>query len=328
PNYLDGRIALRHTYYYSVTAVDSAGNEGEPSSQVHFLYTDITPPQPPSGLKAFVENRIVHLSWTAPPDRDLLGYRISRAYSDSTFFPIRQDMIRETFIEDPGPVETGLEPGRRYFYSVKAVDSLYYDSDPAGIWIAVPDDRPPSPPGQVTVKNVLGRHLEVSWNASPSGDVEKYRLMRRIEDDEKDLGTFGKLARAYTDRQVQKGRSAVYIVTAVDTAGNESAPSKSHPERLRDFSPPPGPRYVAAYLLEQGVRVKWDPIGSYDLSGYNVYRSDLPTGIGIKVNTEPLQAVEMLDEQGSSASWYWVKAVDTSGNESEKSRAVSPETKK
>ncbi len=215
-----------------------------------------------------------------------------------------------------------MQAGRSYFYAVKAVDSLANTSQTVGIWVAIPDDEPPSSPGQVTVHNRHGRYLEISWNPSPSRDVSKYCLVRIVRGSETEIGCFPQILRTFRDDSVMAGQTVVYSVTAVDSAGNISEPKFSYPETLRDFDPPPFPRFVEAALVDQQVVVQWDPVGASDLAGYYVYRSDLPTGVGQRVNTLPLQGKSLIDPDGTTAHWYWVTAVDLSGNQGNKSKAV------
>ena len=320
--FTDSSIVYKHTYYYAVIAVDSAGNESRPSEHAHVLATDTTPPEAPTGLAARVSNRTVALVWHPVTDNDLSGYRVSRSMNERSFFPINQDLLQDTSYLDLGPKEKTLEPGRRYFYAVKAVDSLSNTSDAAGIWITIPDDDPPSPPGQVTVRNQHGRFLEVSWNPSPSRDVAQYSVVRIFQNEEQEIGTYPRQICRIQDDSLAMGQSVQYGVTTIDTAGNKSERKLSYPEILRDYDPPPGPRFVEAALIDHTVKIQWDPVGSFDIAGYNVYRSGLPTGVGEKVNATIVQDNVFTDPEGQKEHWYWVKVVDHSGNESEKSAAV------
>ncbi|MBN2415224.1 hypothetical protein JXO52_05255 [bacterium] len=321
--FTDAGIVYRHTYYYTIVAVDSAGNESQPSEVVHALATDTTPPDPPSGLTAVVKDRAVTLSWRPVADSDLSGYRVSRSMNDETFFPIHEGCITDTTCFDSGPEGKTLEPGRHYYYAVKAVDSLDHSSEAAGIWVVVPDDDPPLPPGQVVAENQHGRRLIVSWSPSPSRDVDRYRVVRLAGESERELGVLSGDTRVFQDDSVSLGETVLYGVTAVDTAGNESERKWSYPEARRDFDPPPATRFIEAAWIDSAVTVQWDPVGAADLAGYNVYRSGLPTGVGEKLNSTPLQATVFTDAAGTAGQWYWVTSVDNSGNESAKSVPVA-----
>ena len=115
----------------------------------------------------------------------------------------------------------------------------------------------------------------------------------------------------------------MYGVAAVDTAGNVSRASVSDPVTLRDYDSPTAPAFVTAALTDNGVRIRWEPVGDFDLAGYNVYRGDLPTSVGEKLNTELIRNTRWIDAEGQLGHWYWVRSVDTSGNESRKSEPVN-----
>ncbi len=56
-----------------------------------------------------------------------------------------------------------------------------------------------------------------------------------------------------------------------------------------------------------------------DLAGYNVYRSNIPTGVFQRVGTVPAATLTFTDPQGKAGLFYHIKAVDRSGNESRRS---------
>jgi hypothetical protein len=74
-------------------------------------------------------------------------------------------------------------------------------------------------------------------------------------------------------------------------------------------------------MNENGVIITWERVIDFDLVGYNIYRSNLPTGVYIKVNSGAVHELKYFDSEGNSNSWYKIKSVDTSGNES---RATTP----
>ncbi len=110
-------------------------------------------------------------------------------------------------------------------------------------------------------------------------------------------------------------------MTAIDEAGNVSAPALSSPISVRDGEAPRVVRNVQAVAQADGVLVAWEPVPSEDLAGYRVLRSSIATGqydvvkeMSIGAPGVPLQ---WTDSAGRAGMWYRVVAVDTSGNESE-----------
>jgi hypothetical protein len=91
---------------------------------------------------------------------------------------------------------------------------------------------------------------------------------------------------------------------------------------MTDFDAPAAVRNVQAQAQpEQGVRIRWEAVSADDVAGYQVYRTpEIPTGVYEPVQEELVSGTEMTDPQGEAGMWYRVRAVDSSGNESQMSQ--------
>jgi fibronectin type 3 domain-containing protein len=92
------------------------------------------------------------------------------------------------------------------------------------------DKYPPSAPASITIAAAPGR-LSLFFPANPERDVAGYLIYRSTDASlQKDRWT--KLFDAptprttYQDEAVESGRRYYYYLTAVDAAGNQSAPSE------------------------------------------------------------------------------------------------------
>ncbi|MCX7570312.1 fibronectin type III domain-containing protein [Tumebacillus sp. DT12] len=101
------------TYVYTVTAVDTSGNESEASSPAPETPRDLTAPAAPAGLTATAGNGSVTLAWSANGETDLAGYYI---WQDGV-------KINSTPITDTSFVVTGLTNGWSYTFAISAVDA-------------------------------------------------------------------------------------------------------------------------------------------------------------------------------------------------------------
>lgn len=322
-SFVDSTARQGVVHYYAVTAVDLAGSESTHSDRAYALVTDKTPPQPPQYLITEVVNQTVHLHWPPSVDGDIKGYQVRRGRSEKAAFLISPLLLADTSYIDRGDSSHSLTAGGRHFYSVVALDTLSLQSKATGAWVTLPDVEAPLPPGKVIARNHLGREIQITWNASQSVDVAMYQLSRLADRDTTVLDTIqASEKRYYRDVSMVKGAAAAYCVTAIDTAGNRSVPSISDPVLLRDFDPPTTPAHVTAVLGKSSVHIAWEPAGDFDLAGYNVYRSTLPTGVMTKLNDKPLTALEFVDASGRLNNWYCIRSVDTSGNEGAPSQAV------
>jgi fibronectin type 3 domain-containing protein len=123
-SYTDTAVTPGTTYYYVVTAVDASGNQSAASTAVPATppAPDTTPPGAPTGLGAVVNGPNVDLTWVAPGDADLVGYRVYRAVGSSvptTGTPLSGPAL----LTGTAYTDTTAVPGTTYSYVVVAVDT-------------------------------------------------------------------------------------------------------------------------------------------------------------------------------------------------------------
>jgi fibronectin type 3 domain-containing protein len=311
-------------YFFRIVAVDTTGNESRPSNSISTLPVDRTPPAPPTALRArVVTGRKLQVDWTRSPSVDVLGYYVYRGEVGAEATRITRDVLPANSILDFGPDSIGLRPGRRYRVTVSAVDGSFNESTRAQLELLVPDDDPPGPPTGFHATNVLGRRVDIAWSASAAADVRAYLLEKR------DTGSTRirmrevpvTAPREVRDTNVVHGRSYVYFLTAIDSAGNRSTAAVDS-LRFGDPTPPPAPRNAYARRDSSGVTVRWERVIDAELAGYVVYRSDSETGVYAKVTPAAVNALQWIDRRATGSAWYQVRAVDRSGNESAPSPSV------
>ena len=77
-SYTDTTAVTGTRYYYAVSAVDAAGNEGAKSPEATAIATDDLAPATPTGLAAVGGTKRVDLTWSANTEPDLAGYDVYR----------------------------------------------------------------------------------------------------------------------------------------------------------------------------------------------------------------------------------------------------------
>jgi hypothetical protein len=112
-------------------------------------------------------------------------------------------------------------PGSLAAYSAMGADPYFQPAD------GLPDDtQPPSPPAGPQASPGNPGEIRLSWRPAAEPDVAVYRVYRQAAD-----GSWPATEIAhpedpeYTDAGLTAGVSPRYRITAVDAAGNESAPS-------------------------------------------------------------------------------------------------------
>ena len=176
---------------------------------------DRTPPAAPTGLTAGVPTGTsVGLTWTAATDNiAVTGYDVLRdgvvvGSSTTTSFS-----------------DSGLTAGTTYGYAVRAKDAagnLSALSSPVSVTTPTPDTTPPSVPTGLAASGTTWTGTTLTWAAATDNvGVAGYRVRRD-----------GVLVGSPTGATLQvTGLTAAttysFTVSAVDTAGNESAPSEA-----------------------------------------------------------------------------------------------------
>ena len=322
PEWTDTLVRGREVYAYRVRAVDAAGLAGMPSNPTTTRALDLRPPTAPTQLVAtLLPGHRVRLAWRAVPDRDVRGYEVRRAeQGDTVFARLTGIPLGGTVYVDSGYEGNTLEPGRRYVWRVVAVDSSANVSSAAEAALQLVDDEAPEAPRSLLVRNHLGRHVEVTFTASPSIDVARYVVERRVDGAAPVVVATVTDGRGFVvrDTTATKGRLARWAVVPVDSAGNRGAVIVDT-LTFRDVTRPPAPRRVTAVRVAGATTVKWERVVSRDLRGYVVYRAERTDGPRTRLTAAPVTALEFVDRAGSATSRYVVRAVDASGNESDES---------
>jgi hypothetical protein len=179
----------------------------------------VPPPQKPAELRPELVPTGVKLTWTAPGSR----FRILRRGPGETGF------IPVATVEAHEWTDTSTEYGKQYSYIVQTVvetgEGPEAESEPsAPVAITPKDIFPPAAPAGLRIA-VAPDSLELTWDRNTEPDLAGYRVYRAPAG-----GQFEKIADigqipAYSDHNVEHGKTYRYEVAAVDAAGNESARS-------------------------------------------------------------------------------------------------------
>ena len=128
-SFTDAGIEWEKTYDYraeTVTVITADDNteaqiEGDDTREIKVFAHDVFPPAIPSGLQAVAsgpgQKPFVDLVWAPVSDIDLDGYNVYRHEEGSAPVKVNTELVRA-----PAYRDANLTTGKRYFYSVSAVD--------------------------------------------------------------------------------------------------------------------------------------------------------------------------------------------------------------
>ena len=329
PEFVDTTVRGIAPYFYRIVARDQSGNESAPSNAVEALPVDHTPPVLPGLVRVEATGRRVIVRWRPSSSTDLQGYYVYRSDSGPgrVGAKLNGTPIRDTVFVDSS---ASVRPGHHYVMSVTAVDSAENESGKVSAAVAIRDDAPPPAVAGLMVEDRGGRYVDVRWSASEALDVAGYEVSRTAltgrtvaDSAPRNLGHLtGAPPYQLRDTTAIRGRTYLYRVVTIDSAGNRSAAAV---DTLRFTRPtlPPAPRHVAVRItVGAGVTVLWERVADPELAGYRVYRSTLPTGVRTLVGATGAGVTSLADLAGGPTFYYLVRAVDQSGNESAASPAV------
>jgi fibronectin type 3 domain-containing protein len=214
PSYTDVTVSNGTTYYYVVSADNSAGDSAN-STQASVTPdpTVVTPPAP-MGLTATAGNAQVTLNWSA--SGGATGYHVKR--STTSGGPYTQVAAPGS----PGFTDTSVSDGTTYYYVVSALDSAGESANSAEVSAlpVAPTSIPPAPTG---LSATPGSGL-VTLGWSLSNGATSYHVKRATTSGGPYTQIGAPTSAAYSDTSVTPGTPYYYVVSALDSAG-ESANS-------------------------------------------------------------------------------------------------------
>ncbi len=127
-SFIDTGIEWEKSYQYWIVPVTlwQDGNrkgeiEGDDSPVADVLAHDSFPPANPSGVEAVYSavapNSFIDITWTGNSEPDVAGYNVYRHLENEQPVKINSDLVKTPRFADPN-----VQPGRKYFYAITAVD--------------------------------------------------------------------------------------------------------------------------------------------------------------------------------------------------------------
>jgi hypothetical protein len=128
-SFLDQNFEWENTYFYHgavVSVMETAGKpalevEGDDTPEVKVFAHDVFPPAVPSGVQAVFsgvgQQAFIDLVWAPVADSDLDGYNVYRHEEGGAAVKVNRELVKTPAFRD-----VQVASGKKYFYSVSAVD--------------------------------------------------------------------------------------------------------------------------------------------------------------------------------------------------------------
>ncbi|MFD5860972.1 PA14 domain-containing protein [Streptomyces chartreusis] len=316
-SYTDTPPPTGQTYYYEIRAADRAGNESTGTADQPVSTPDRTAPATPSGVAATSAQPGIKVSWNAVPGAT--EYLVHRRWEWDGEDPV----VRVAKVTATSWLDTTARENLEYSYWVTAVDTVGNASAKSpGVYVARGDWAPSAPIG-VTATTTSGG-VALTWKPATTPvteDLSRFRIYRN--------GRFVEELRAgqtsYTDSNVRHSTSYAFTVTAVDTLGQESAPSAP----ATGTAPATGLAPAAVSGLSGAmdgydIELRWQRGTEEDIDRYVIHRGKLVDGVWEYEEWSEVMSHwqdgptmyyshEIYDLQGADVRWA-VVAEDSAGN--------------
>ncbi len=311
----------------------SAVREVENFLGVQVLTADPSPPGALGDVSATIDPNDVRVGWSAPSS-GAAGYIISRKIHlwDQPYREIARTSMKivynpDTYFYDPF---SGLVPGMRYTYRVKAIDNLgntgswsYSNTITAPTKETIPQEPVPGPPTNVRVTKGP-RYVRVGWSA-PSTGATKYQIYRRIARHGYEYARIATTSDTYFYELLaglNPGTEYYYRVKAVNSLGdagpwsNYGAIITPKQETISPTAIPGRPTNVRVTMGPRYIRVGWSP-PSTGATKYHIYRLIGRDGNKLTriATTSEIYFYELVAGLNPGTTYYYrVKAVNSLGD--------------
>jgi fibronectin type 3 domain-containing protein len=202
------------TYFYVVSAVNSAGESANSSEASAKPAAPAQAPNAPTALMATAGNAQVSLSWSA--SATATSYNVKRSTTSGGPYTKISSPSTTNFID------TGLANGITYFYVVSAVNSTgeSANSTQTSATPAAPTQPPATPSGLTATAG--NAQIALTWTAT-SG-AASYHVKRSTTTGGPYTQIAAPTAASFTDTGLTNGTTYFYVVSALNSVG-ESANS-------------------------------------------------------------------------------------------------------
>jgi len=320
-SYTDTTASASTKYYYSVQALDSAGDLSPMSTTV----TVTTPglPATPTGLTATASSTTkVTLSWNAAASGGL-PIQYYYLYRGTTASLMTQLAITQNLTY----TDTTVTSGAKYYYGVEAADTGM-DFSPLSPAVSVTVPTAPGAPTNLVATPQTTTKTSLAWSASVSGGlaVQHYYVYRGTST--ANLSQIATITTtSYTDTTGTPATTYYYAVQAADTGGDLSPMSTT--VKATTLALPAAPTNVAVTAVSKAeASLTWTAAKSgMPLASYSIYRGTSASNLTL-LKTVAATAVSSLDYPVSAGTTYYygITAKDTGGNVSPMSTVVSVTT--
>ena len=226
--------------------------------------------------------------------------------------------------------DDSLQENTTYEYQLSGVDFFGYETQRSASFFGYIKDRTPPARPHLKLDSVYLLNVYMSYTPVPDSDMKGYYIYRSTTSEglNQRLTTlpFNTTTNTLVD-DVAKPSPYYYFISAIDTAGNETA-SERIIANVEDVFEPEKPVFISAKGDTGMIRLTWKANNEPDLWGYYVYRGIHGSNMNtiVLLNKDPYTFTSYTDTINRAAKnkfFYAIRAVDSSYNRSVYSDTLS-----
>jgi len=329
PNYQVNGLANGVRYYFSVRAMDNAGNASglaiERSAVPNGVIPDTTPPAIPVNPMTVTGNQTITVSWSPNIEADLWHYNLRYGTSPGVYgAAINAGSVANYQI-------INLTNGVIYYIVITAVDTANnesgYSVEVTGVPSPMAGPGDTTPPGAPTAVTAVGRNgsVDLGWTNPVTSDFWGVKLFIGTSSGSSNVDIQNLGNRSTYSVALTNGVTYYFSLTAYDTSINESGHS------MEVFATPatsgggggPAPTNLAGSSTSSGTAtLSWNTAGSPFLG--TVIYVGYESGVEFRhVDANNLSSLTIAGLDSGRMTYFWAKAYDCCGGESGVSNEVS-----
>ena len=327
-SYTDSGLANGKTYFYKVTAANSAGESAQSNEASAIPKAPATVPSAPTNLVATAESQSqISLSWQPPSSNgnsDITGYMVERSTNSGTTW---SEIVPNTGSNATSFSDPGLAAGTTYSYRVSAINSVG-TSPPSNVSSATTASSTagiPSPPTGLVATPASYSQINLSWVA-PSSDggyaISGYVIERSANGGSTwsavvpDTGT---TTTSFSDSGLAAGKTYLYRVSATNSMG-ASLPSNVASATTLVTAPSSPTNLSATAVSSSEIDLSWVSPGwngGASVTGYMIERSTDGGSTWSKLVSDTESAGTAYSDKTVTAGityYYRVSAINSAGD--------------
>ncbi len=262
------------TYYFAVTAYDTAGNESGVSNEVSKSLTDTTPPVISAITSGTITSVGATITWlTDEASSSQVEYGLTTAYGASS-------ALDAALLTSHATTLTGLAPSTTYHFRVTSVDAAgnaAVSVDNTFTTSATPDTTAPVLSG-ITASGITSSSAVISWSTDEPATTQVEFGLTSAYGSSTPLATTLVSSHSQTLIGLLPDTIYYYRVRSVDGAGNLSVSSSDRvftTGTAADTTPPADVQNFTAVGDNQRITLSWTNPADADFLGVRIrFRTD------------------------------------------------------